>query len=66
MLQAATDHYMAETSAKLSDPLQSVQATAENSLALAKAVMAAENKARQQQFTLNKYENLGIKPLGMA
>ncbi|GEM_PF-6678822 len=66
VLQEATDHFMAETSAKLNDPLQSVQATAENSLALAKAVMAAENKARQYQYTLNKYQNYGINPLGIA
>ena len=57
---------MQETSNRLGDPLQSVQATANYSLSLAKAVTAAEKKTRQMAYTLDKYENLGIRPLGMA
>ena len=66
VLQEATDYFMQETSNRLGDPLQSVQATANYSLSLAKAVTAAEKKTRQMAYTLDKYENLGIRPLGMA
>ena len=66
VIQEATDHFMNETSTRLNDPIKKVQVTAEISLAIAKAVMYAENMLRRIFYTLDKYQARGINPLGMV